>query len=332
MTDDDHLKYRLIYRGFLQIFFSFLAVYSFLHWLLVLRLHLLDLTEEEAVWAPMFLAFIPIWIGLGDRIRLLQLKDAKKNYFFSVLLLAHLAIGFTTVAFQYYLINATGELRALKTPEEITRYRPVKYYTIDSYYVDKQQVKFKRFEYVSGKGNRKLTYEMVIAVPLYTRGNEPTLISPLVTGDTAAVVQADAVSPGNTMADAPIWVCMYYDTSLSNWRSSSREKELAWEQFEERCKQHFKNTDLYKFTCLDRPGKGDRYDQFVQTVTGLSYVDTSPLHLLQPRYGSIADGTYAQLGWTLLICILGASLWWLMIRNISFERAALDRFLYQQNP
>ncbi len=322
MTEDDRLKYRLIYRRFLVIFFSFLTIYSFLHWLLVLRLHSIDIRENLGIWLPMFLPIIPLWICLGKRIRLLQLMKDGKSELPGFLLMGHLAIACTTVAFQYYLVSAAGELRALKTPEEITRYEPVKYYTIESCYADKAHAKFRRFQHLSGKRNRTLNYELVIAVPLYSKAKEDVLKSAVNAGDTSVTTEAyaTAIQPGEP--DPAVWICLHYKTELSN-KSTLSQKENAWEQFEWQCEEDLKNTNLNNFTYLHSPGKGDYRDQLMEAVKGP--------YVLEPRYEPFQERTYAQIGWTLLIFIVGAGIWWMMVHYKSFDTAALDKFTDQQN-
>lgn len=306
--EDAHLKFRFIYARFLVILFSFLTIYSFLHWLFVIKLGIIDINENVVIWGPpLLLPIIPLWIWLRKRIRLLNLQSQKENLFANYLLVAHLAVAATTVAFQYYLISAAGELRALKTPEEITLHKPVKYYTIGQFYADKSHARLMRFSHISGKHNKTLHYEIVIAVPLRAR---------------------DTDTLSNT--EPPVWVCLRYETSLSN-SSTSSYKDAAWESFYEECVRDLDNTNLNSSTYLDRPGNGKKRDQFVQTVGGEHYNGTQSPQVLEPRFDPFAEKSYGYLGWTVLLFIGGAGIWWFMILYKYFDEDALQKFLDQRD-
>lgn len=339
--EDAHLKFRFIYARFLVILFSFTVVYSFLHWLLVLRLGVIDINENIVIWGPpALLPLIPLWIWLRKRIRLLNLQSKKDNLFFNYLLMAHVAVAATTIGFQYYLISATGELVALKIPEEITDHKPVKYYTIGQYYADKGHARLQRFSYTSGKSKRTLNYELVIAAPLYgtskdTLNSSPVrpggeVIAPPTETGAATPVKIGTISSSASSPGPAIWVCLYYKTSLSK-SSSPSYKEAAWETFYEECIQDFNTINLHNFIYLDRPGNSRKRDLFVQTVNGLNYHGTRLPNVMEPRYEPFTERSYGSLGWTVLLFVAGAGIWWLMILYKYFDEDALQKFMDERD-
>lgn len=201
------LKIKLIYARWLIILFAFVVIYSFLHWLLFIRLQVYDIHERVVIWIlPLVLPLVPVLIWLRKRMRLLNMQSSKGDRWFESLVLASLFIGGVTVAFQYLLVSATGELRTLKTPEEIALYRRAKYYVIDQYHADKSRARLQRFSYTSGKSNHTLNYETIIAVPLY---NQP--------GDTSRsnlfIIDEGIVAPPmETGLEAPVKIKTVNDT------------------------------------------------------------------------------------------------------------------------
>jgi rhomboid protease GluP len=334
------LKFKLIYFRLLYILFCFVAAYSFLHWLLFIKLQVYDTRENVVVWVvPLVLPFLPVWIWWRKRIKLLNLKTKKDNLFFNLLLVAHLFIGAVTIATQYFLISATGELRVLSNPAAITQYRLAKYYTFGQYYADKSSARQIEFSYTSGKRNRDLTYEAVIAVPLYNRSVDTVQFQGRVLKDEGIVAP-----PAETVIEAPepvkiktisdtaalpkpaAWVCLYYKTSLDN-RISLEERNEAWDDFIEQSYQDFAQQDFYSFAYFEYPGNNELRDKYIKAVGGLRLSGIELPYVLSPGTEPYANRYDEELVVIFGVLIIGGTVLLVMVLLRPFDDDALKKFI-----
>lgn len=205
-------KLKLIYLPFLYIAIGFIAIYSFLMWLIVYRFALWSLNEELIkFWLPIGLPAIPVFIWLRPRIKLLVLKDKKGNLPFLYFFAACLAISAPTIVTQEYLLTATGKLTRLNSIDEITRQPLTKYYIIQNHYIDKQHAAVHRRTEVSGRNNEYLTFHLYVACPILSEAPQAKTDAPL------------SVTP--TIA----WLGKEYIKGISN-HSSDTEKEKAFKE------------------------------------------------------------------------------------------------------
>lgn len=163
------LKFRLIFVPFLVVFLATTLCYTFLHWLLLIKLGLFRLEEDTVnIFIPLGLVWIPVILWLRPRIKLLDLKsDGRRDPVFFLLLLIWASITLPLVIAQNYLITASGELTELKLISQIKETPPTKYYTAKYYYSGKRFVHVKTFFSVSGKGNTNFDMSVYAAVPLF---------------------------------------------------------------------------------------------------------------------------------------------------------------------
>jgi hypothetical protein len=73
-------KLRLIYFPFLQLSVALIASYTFLNWLLMMKLHLLILKEDVTnLWVPFALPWLCLFIWHRKRIKLLRFKHFERE-------------------------------------------------------------------------------------------------------------------------------------------------------------------------------------------------------------------------------------------------------------
>jgi len=164
-----NLKLRLIFIPFLVVFAATLSAYSFLHWLLIIKLELFNLeTDTVNVFIPAGFAIIPVVIWMRPRIKLLALiVKGKNDPIFSFLFLIWATIAVPLVLSQFLLVTATGQLTPLKPISEISQHSPTKYYTAKYHYAGKRFVHIRRFYTISGKGNIDFNMNIYVAIPLF---------------------------------------------------------------------------------------------------------------------------------------------------------------------
>lgn len=121
-------KLKFIYKPFVIIATGFIITYTFLHWLLFIKAGIPLKEEILNFWLPFGLPWIPVFIWLRPRIKLLQFKNDNGSFFYQ--LIACIAIAIPTIIAQEYLITATGKLTQLDNISQILQHDKTKYYSI----------------------------------------------------------------------------------------------------------------------------------------------------------------------------------------------------------
>ncbi len=170
-------KIRLILLPLVTIAIGFIVFYTFLHWLLIIKMGLLDPKEELVeLWLPMALPAIPVWIWMRPRLKLLALQRKGKDTAFGYHMVAVLAIAVPAIIAQAYIHSATGRLTALNTINEISGKAPTLYYTLNRHYIDKDNAGINYTFDVGGKYNQDLNLHIYIASPIYDIDMQPAKV------------------------------------------------------------------------------------------------------------------------------------------------------------
>jgi len=161
-------KLRLIYLPFLIIAISIIVGYTFLNWLIIIKLQLFQIKDIIVNFiVPFILPWIPILIWLRPRIKHLSLKTKRGGDLpFLYQLIAVFAIAIPTIIAQKYLETATGKLTELPNISQIDKYEATKFYKIKDYYIDKEHTSVSTKVEVSGKHNEDLNLRIYIVCPI----------------------------------------------------------------------------------------------------------------------------------------------------------------------
>ena len=161
-------KLRLIYLPFLLIAFLVIFGYTFLNWLVIIKLQLFNVKDFIINYIiPFAITILSVWIWLTLRIRLLNIKNiGNGNLPFLYHLVAVLAITIPTIIFQHYIDAAAGKLTNLDNIEHLNRSELTKYYTFSDYYIDKNHISTHKDVYVSGKHNESLNFCIYVVCPI----------------------------------------------------------------------------------------------------------------------------------------------------------------------
>ena len=107
-------KIRIIYWPFLLLTISFIVLYTFLNWLLFIKIDAFSIKEDiRNIWVPLGLPWIPVLIWLRPRIKLLKLTSGRGNLPFFYQFIATFAMSIPTIVTQGYMEKATGTLTKL---------------------------------------------------------------------------------------------------------------------------------------------------------------------------------------------------------------------------
>ncbi|MFN8284096.1 MAG: hypothetical protein U0U67_12830 [Chitinophagales bacterium] len=161
-------KLKLLFLPFILILVVFCSVYTFLNWLLVIKLQLFtgyDLYPNFV--GPLILSIIPVYIWLRPKVNLLNVKDKYgQKSSFGYCMVACMLISFPTIAAQEYLVTATSKLTQLQNINEINNHEPTKYYMLKDCFIDKEHPGVNIMCYVSGKHSSNYDMNIYMVFPV----------------------------------------------------------------------------------------------------------------------------------------------------------------------
>ena len=301
-------KMRLVYLPFLIIAISFILIYSFLDWLLVIVFELPLNDDLVRFWMPFSLPWIPLLIWLSPRIKLLILKDKKGNLPFLYRFAAAFAIAIPTIFAQDYMVTATGKLTQLQNISEVNNTALTKYYKLKTHFVDKQHAAAYRRVKTTGKYNETLVFYLDVACPLLDKPDSSARVN---------------IAP-------KAWLCYEFSKSISN-RVSDNEKEFEFKSFNEQANNEFKEKDFDKFVYLDRIGTSDRTKAYAKAISEQIPDIKKPIILegidaaFETRSGNKLVWIFGSLG-------IGAVVWFLMVIIPKLSTAELKKYNDKSSP
>jgi rhomboid protease GluP len=163
---DLQIKIKLVFFPYLLICTCFIVLYTFFHWLLIIKLGLFSPSELLITTGlPLVLCWIPVLIWIVPRIGLLSLYRTTGNVPLLFFAFAAFSPCLPTTLAQQYLIKASGKLTSLQAISQI-KHKPItKYYTVRNCYVDKQRALSSNKIYKGDKG--VLYLKTYLTCPIY---------------------------------------------------------------------------------------------------------------------------------------------------------------------
>lgn len=295
-------KFKLIYLPFLVMTISFVVLYSFLNWLLFIKTNTFSIKEDILnFWMPFGLPWIPVLIWLRPRIKLLKLTGGNGNMPFLFQFIAALGMAFPTIVAQEYIGKASGKLTNLQTINEISKSEQTKYYTVNSYYIDKTNIGvYSSFE-VSGKHNENFNMSLYVVLPIL--GSEADLKN----------------------SSCLAWLGIEYSKQISN-RLSEKEKDENYHLFALECQKNFDNRDINQFVYLDRVGNtedGDGYKEAVKKCPKYHSNNTSVFLAVNEPFELRNGNTFS---WIFKAFGIACGVWFIMLLFPKFDERELKRF------
>ena len=165
-------KFQLIFLKFLYTAVATIAGYTFLHWLLLIKMEMFTIDQEVVnLFIPMIVPGILILTWLRPSVKLLNFANNKgKDPLGLFIFLAWIAIAIPTIIAQEYLVTATGKLTVLDHISQIDTLPKTKYYKIKHFYIDKRLAKPKAVFEVTGKHNEDFDMTIYVPCPIFDQG------------------------------------------------------------------------------------------------------------------------------------------------------------------
>lgn len=280
-------KLRLLFVPFLLISACFLALGSLLYWFIFIQWGFSSLKEDIVqFWLPFALPWIPVWIWLRPRIKLLTFKKDTGAFLYQFL--AAMAIAVPLMVAEAYITTATGKLTILQRPQEFQHKPLTKYYNLSHCYIDKRGVGVHYAAKASGKYNQDLNLHLFVALPIYASA-------------------ADTVA-----GEAFLWLGKRYAKTISN-RLSEAEKQSRFKAFADDCQQEFDRTNFQRFQFLERLGNTNDHDQLQKAVGKSRVAAYSNPVVLVAHDEPFDQRNGSKLKWVFLSFAIGAVVWFLLL-------------------
>jgi len=300
-------KLRIVYLPFILIAAGCLVGYSFLNWLLLIKMELFMLNEEVInLWLPIFLPWFPILIWLRPRLKALKEKklgrSSLRQLFYFV---SWLAIAIPTMFGQDYLATATGKITRLAQIGQIGQVPKTKYYTVQDAFFDQADVSVETTGHYSGRYNENFNMAVYLACPIEdysdTRGSN-------------------------------VWLGTVYNGQISGHLSDD-EREAQFHDFFNSSLAAYKNLDLKRFSYLEKLGLSDNSREFEAAAKRSKlYRSGIPNVILKAHAENFNDRNGDKLAWVFGSFGIGAVLCFLMLLAAPVDPKEMNRILSGKKP
>jgi rhomboid protease GluP len=289
------LKFRYIFKPFFLILITVWVGYTFLNWLLIIKLQLFPLKELVVdIVLPILLVWCIVYIFLRPRIKLLRLmgKNSNDNFYFLYLILSVTIISAPIVISQYYLKESAGNLLHLSSIEHINAYPPQKYYTVDTCYVDKNRAGVEVvFSVKSEKLDKQFATSLYVVMPMYSHPSDPL----------------NNVSP-----------YAWYGTVFHNYVDddlNDTEKETEFRRFLSITETNLDYIDFNHFEYLEREGNTSEIDDYIAAIKNSElYTKVKvPFTILIPKHKPLSNRMVNTLLWGLGALAVGLFVFGIMV-------------------
>lgn len=140
--------------------------YTFLYWLLCIQFDVLPWKEDIIhIWIPVVAALLCVLILIRPRVHLLKLDKDGGRIRTLYYLVAAAVCYLPTLFLINFLDTATGKLTLLDSINEIKEKPATKYYSPNSYVLNKGRIGVQSVVSYSRKTNQNLNFDIYISLP-----------------------------------------------------------------------------------------------------------------------------------------------------------------------
>ncbi|MCP2025855.1 membrane associated rhomboid family serine protease [Flavobacterium sp. HSC-32F16] len=282
-------KLKILFIPFLIISFGFCTVYTFLNWLLLIRLELFTVKEIIVEFGiPFILPVIPVLFFFRTRLKILNLKKSTgRTYNDLYLFVLWLFIAGPALIAQDYLKNSTGKLSQIENVSQISKQEQTKYYKVKNFYLDKSTVGV-HTSFETGGRNNDLDINLFIVVPIFDK-------------------KKDTIN-----SSCKYWLGIKYDDRISN-RLDEKEKQDRYESFLNESQFDFDRKDLSDFVYLERVGNSDISDGYKEALTKINKINTEGSVLFISKNEPFENRKGNTIHWFIGTFLMGTIVWLIMI-------------------
>lgn len=296
-------KLELLFLPFLYCALGVCAVYTFLNWLLLIKLELFAVKDIYVDFlAPLIIYGLIVLFYFRRRLKVLKLANKRGSWidFYSFILVAALFVP--TILSQIYLGKAVGKLTPLNSIKSLNLQQQTKYYTLKNYYLDKDHGGFHAQFDVSGKYNKNFDMDLYVTLPIFEQ-------------------------PADTFGKTAM-ACLgiRYSKTISN-RLEPAEKERIYKVFADESWKEFQATNFNTFVYLEKVGHTDDESGYLNSVkTNKRYIFPANAPVLIAKQEPFESRLGNTMEWIFGSMAIGAVVWLIMILIPKFHPGELKRF------
>jgi rhomboid protease GluP len=311
------IKLRYIYVPLIVLAARFLAVYSFLNWLLVVKTGLLPVADPVVdYWLPVVMSGILVLVFSIRRFGMLQ-PDGTWNW---QSLSQVAAIGFLavpTIIAQGYIRAASGDITRVKDAGEIGAATPTKFYFADRICVNYSGSQIETVA-VNSRRSGQATLNVYIVEPI-------------------------CPGPGTTTGGNPVWIGLKASTSFDNsvFDEATRRREpldpetiqKKFYAFIQEVDAQFRSEDPHSYRFLERVGRNADAGRFAAALRHAGNdPDRASATILIPHKEAFGDRTGQRLPWVFGSYAIGAIAWFGISLVLPLDRARFRRWRKPKAP
>lgn len=296
-------KLKLLLIPFLITSIGFCIIYTFLNWVLLVKLQLFSVKEIIVEFGiPIVIPAIPILFYLRPKLKILNLKKSNGQsltdfYIFILWIL----IALPTLIAQSYLKNSTGKLSQIEYISQISKQEETKYYKVKNCFFDKSNVGVHTAFDVSGKHNNDFNMNLFVVLPIFDKKN-----------NTSNVI-------------CKYWLGVKYHNTISN-RLEEQEKEEKYEKFLKESQDDFDRKNLSNFIYLERIGNSDNGDGYKEALKKCKKFNSEGSTIFVSNNEPFENRNGNTLAWLIGSFLIGTIIWLIMILIPKFNETQLKRF------
>ncbi len=292
-------KLKLIYLPFLIIAVCVVGGYTYLHWLLLIKLHLFYIRASITnIYIPFMLPWI-LLLGLRPRIELLNMKkELGTNTPFLYQLIATVVIAVPTYNAQEHLANA--KLIELNSSSQIQTKEPPRFYSLKNAFIDKTHMGI--YDYYS-VNKENLNMHMFIVLPIFATPADTSNLSCLA------------------------WYGIEYHKEISKPLNEwERHEKYEWFVNQSLADLNY-NKDVYQFVYLKRiDDDNNTYSAYSKAVNKNRRYVSSPELILFPVNEPFENRIGSMTIWVFVFLGVGSLVWLILLLISEFDDQALAKF------
>ncbi|MBV8254843.1 MAG: rhomboid family intramembrane serine protease [Chitinophaga sp.] len=290
-------KFQLIILPVLLTGLAFILGYSFLRWLLDIRLRVLPLKHDVITTVLPILLAVTLVLLFRPRFKTIQFKDKSSLW---LMFVAALMCLIPTLLFQQYLENISYQEIQVKFPGQINSKQYNRNYNVGTYVPDLSHVGVYHMTYTSGgRYESTLNFSTYITFPLYDK-------------------------PSDTAGTPQVWYCLQYMTSTSN-ESSDSINEMAFRKHKALAPAFLQREFSQMGHTFEREPTSEYADYYLRAIKK-KYPDLhgTPI-LLKPA--TTHSSSSESLMWISLSFGIGAAIFIWIVLAKPFDEKALNQYL-----
>ncbi|MCP9198858.1 rhomboid family intramembrane serine protease [Gramella sp. GC03-9] len=227
-------KLQEVYIPFIIIAIGTILLYNTLRWILDFKLGILPLKDDLLnFWIPFALPWIPVFLWLSKRIKILKVDGKSENKYFFYQFVMVAAIAIPIMVSQNYIEKSSFDLQKISTVSDIGDHKNEKYFKISSFNIDHSSSLPYITARTSGRNNDRLNYYLYFACPFEK--------------------------------NISVWYGVDFQKSIGN-RSSDNIKDSEYRSFIKMSERDFNEYDFQNLRYFEKLGYSDDRDGFLEAI------------------------------------------------------------------